>query len=505
MIYDRNPTRRELLSGLGALGIASSALVTSGCANRAIPAARVGADVSLAPAPGEEPSVGLSVTPERVIVIGAGIAGLAAAHALTLEGLPNVVLEARDRVGGRMHTVPVADAPVDVGAAWIHQPVGNPTSLLAAAAGLRTRDHGIESLLRASALLSENPEAVADARVGFWPRLRLFSSAAGVEPSFLGHGDSTESLDEAVAALVARQHGSPQHQRRLVELIDILFSTLFAAPLNELGAANLSVEEPYGGADDVVVGGYSALIKRLATGLSIRTGATVVRVQSDSTGVTVGLDDGTCERGSHVIVTLPVGVLQSGAMRFEPPLPDTQRLALQPLNAGRFEKVILRYQERWWSELGRGALRLGGAENDLPVWMDFSEPAGAPTLIALCAGGRVDSLHNGLKAGPIADLAEWSLRRMVGRKPPAPLAVHVTGWRDDPFTRGAYSSLRPGAPRRVALAVATPHADRVLFAGEHTSIDRGGTVDGALLSGVREACRVLGRKAVGLHPAGLPA
>ncbi len=304
------------------------------------------------------------------------------------------------------------------------------------------------SILRSSALLAEGLPDAPDARVGFWLKVRLLAAASGVESALLKHAGSMSSLDSLFAEMVEHHRGSMEEKHRLAQLMEILFSTLCA----------------------------------------------------DSAGVSAVLADGTVERGSHALVTLPVGVLQSGAVRFEPPLPNTHRDALNAVNPGRFEKVILRYEERWWSELGRGALRLGGTARDLPLWIDFSAPAGAPTLIGLCGGGRVDALLDGVGRGRVTDWADSSLRRMVGRTPPAPLAVHVTGWRDDPFTRGAYSSLRPGAPRRVALDLAAPHAGRALFAGEHASINRAGTVDGALLTGVREACRLLGRKQVLFRP-----
>ena len=485
-----NELRRRVLVSLGGLAGASLAGAISGCVDTSRREAILG-HIPLAPAPGELPDTSLSgPRPERVLIVGAGITGIAAARALQQAGVPVQVLEGRDRIGGRIHTVSVGGVAVDAGAAWIHDPVGNPLSQLAAAAGLRVVDLTMERIVRASALIYPQTRQV---RSRPWTKWRLQLHALRIQDALSRAGQSASaSVAASLDALVNAESMSVSDRSAVRRLLDTLNATLWASTLEELGLANLQAETLYGGGDEVIVGGYGTLVARLAASLPIRKGAEVREIHAGTADATVVMADGSVEKGSHVIVTVPLGVLQSGAIRFEPPLGHAHGAAIASCNPGRFEKVVLRYEQRWWSEWGLGALLLEPADPDLPLWMDFSSVTGAPTLVGLCGGSKADALLDGGGGGRAASSAHDLLARLFAHRIPPPVDTYVTAWREESFTRGAYASLRPRAPRQTPLDLATPHAQRILFAGEHTSLDRGGTVDGALRSGVREACRLTG-------------
>ncbi|GAA3090634.1 flavin monoamine oxidase family protein [Streptosporangium carneum] len=442
---------------------------------------------------------GLAVVPEgvaadvtRVVVVGAGLAGLAAANALASAGVEVLVLEARNRLGGRIHTTEVGGAEVDLGAAWIHAPEGNPLSELAERAGVRRRPYDLGGLIAGAALVGTRGERV-DADV----RRRLLARATGFE--------------EAVAGLIARA-GSGATVADLVDaycatdaeaardgwvrfLLRTVLETEWAAPAAALPAALLTVPEIYAGGDHVPVGGYRTLVRALVPDAAIRTGAVVRAVRTDRNGVTVETADGRAERGSHVLVTVPLGVLRSGAIEFLPALPAPKARAVTTLGFGDFEKVVLRYETRYWGDDVTGFL-VRHRDTPFRAWVDATGPAGAPTLVAL-AGGPAGRTLASWSEEEVLGRARDLLAAVTGRKTP-PLDTAVTRWRDDPFTRGAYTHLTVGTGPEDTEALAAPVAGRVLFAGEATSGTRFGHADGAFTSGIREAKRLLGTRSVEL-------
>ncbi|MBG0826457.1 FAD-dependent oxidoreductase [Planomonospora sp. ID67723] len=457
----------------------------------------------------------------RVIVIGAGLAGLAAANALASAGVEVLVLEARDRLGGRIRTVETGGADVDLGAAWIHNPQGNPLTELCDRAGIRRRPYDLDGLTTGVALVGEG-----GVRVRGIGRLRLLRSAAGFE-------DAAERLaarfERAAEELAARfgpsggpagrpgEPGDGGRETTLAGLIDAycaeeadadrrewvrfilrtVVETELAAPAADLSAAVLKVPEPYGGGDDVPEGGYRRLVAALTPDAAVRTGSAVRVVRATGDGVTVETADGRTERGSHVLVTVPLGVLKSGAIAFLPALPEPKARAVAGLGFGDFEKVVLRYGSRHWDGDATGFLVRHG-DTPFRAWIDATGPAGAPTLIAL-AGGPAGRALAARAEDEVLGRAQEALASVLRAKLPPPVASAVTRWRNDPFARGAYTHLTPGAGVAAIEALAAPVAGRVLFAGEATSTVRFGHADGAFTSGVREAGRLLGVPSVELR------
>lgn len=423
----------------------------------------------------------------RVVVVGAGISGLVAARLLRADGVEVVVVEARDRIGGRIHTVDLAGVPVDLGAAWIHGRTGNPVAAMADGYGVATRPHLYEPLTlwdEAEGRFADDAELDAalareDGLLEAVPSLQAeLGEAASMQAAIDAHlaGLKLDARGERYARLILEQY---------------VLEVDYGGPAARTSLAIFDEDEFYGYDDHLIVGGYRSLLAPLAEGLDIRLSSPVARVAYDADAARVELVGGEVLTADRVIVTVPLGVLQAGTIAFEPALPAAKRAAIGRLEMGSLEKVILRWDAAFWPSAADAAwLHAGATRGDFPLIIDLSAAAGAPTLVLLHGGARArEALDSLADAALIAD-ALAALGAVFEVEVPAPKAAQVTRWRSDPYSRGSYSFPALGQTLDDFDALAAPVGDRVLFAGEATSRATFGTVHGAVLSAVREAQRL---------------
>lgn len=225
----------------------------------------------------------------------------------------------------------------------------------------------------------------------------------------------------------------------------------------------------------------------MAQGLDIRFGATVTRVEARAHGVRLVMADGAVAGAEAVVCTLPLGVLQSGTVAFDPPLSATRQAAIGALGMGLLDKVWLRFDAPppvpavdWLTDRT--------APDDLwPEWVNPSARTGLPLLLGFNAAARAEEVEGWSDADTLASATE-TLRAMFGSAFPVPIAGKVTRWRADPLAGGSYSFLPVGADSGTRAALAGAEWDgRLMFAGEATATDHPSTVHGAWLSGLRAA------------------
>ncbi|GGN42971.1 monoamine oxidase [Actinoplanes campanulatus] len=307
----------------------------------------------------------------RVAVIGAGIAGLAAARTLTDRGVWTRVLEARDRVGGRTAPAQVGGFGFDLGANWLQQFHDNILARLAERLDLPMVPTDFTDPLVLGA-----PYAIPDGlEEDLRARLAGASEQAGI----------AEVLD---GWLADPGRWTADDIRRFVDAEIVMDS---GAPLSWLSARH-GFEPGVGEGDRWIVGGYRRLVDHLADGLDIHLNRPVHHIRTGPRGVTLDED----LRVDAVIVTAPVGVLAGDAITFDPPLPAIHRTALQRLGMGRVEKVILRCDRRFWPVHPAGYYRVHGpGENCVSEWLDATAADGTPTLVGLFAGPWLDDLWTG--------------------------------------------------------------------------------------------------------------
>jgi monoamine oxidase len=439
---------------------------------------------------------------ERVLVVGAGIAGLTVANALSHAGVECVVLEARDRIGGRLHTVDLGGCPVDLGGSWIHTPDGNPMSAFARLA--RVPCGGADPVPEMAGFDCGEGRRLSAAETSDLLGLYLegFPESTGALLAELGPGASTA---EAIEAFVAAAGWAPGPSRRARQMLYACIEAESADLAERQSLRWMWTELEYGGSyfGDVPAGGYRGLVDAMASGVDVRLGRPVSEITVSPGGVRAVTADGGAEEGSHAVVTAPLGVLKRGLPRFSPALPPERVAAIGRLGFGRFEKVALRFTEPFWREAGFPHLMVFPRDpGEWMVWMTGQDAfGGGPVLVFFVfhsAAGRL--------AGADPDAwTRWALgilAEAAGRPCPEPTAVAVTSWADDPWTGGAYTHVPPTASAADADLLGEPVGGRLLFAGEHTQSARLAYADGALTSGIREAKRLLGTPAVRITVSG---
>ncbi len=449
--------------------------------------------------------------PERVIVVGAGFAGLATANALANAGVEVVVLESRDRIGGRAYTRDVVGVPVDQGCSWIHSPIGNPMAQWADQLGVFTFSaEPTEDVATFTGYdAATGPLAREEVIAAFFQTL-VFEAQL---PSLLAALGGRATVEDAIQRFLETNGLQGDLRRRAELVIRYIFESGFAAPSDDLSLDALvnfpPDPNPYDGTDVFPLGGYRALLEPLGRGIDVRLRHRVTRIEHSPSGVVVharvkqGRKRRTRRfRGSHVVVTLPLGVLKSRRVDFDPLLPVPKERAIQRLGLGFLEKVSLGFDEPFWREGGRTHLFFGSATpGEFPSFVDMQRWGLGPVLQGF-VGGDFGRRMSRMSRREIKTRVLEILREVYGSSVPRPREVLITRWFSDPNTRGSYSSMPVGAGYEDFDALAEPVDGRLLFAGEATSKLNGATADGALRTGVREAKRLLGQPSVRLRPLG---
>jgi len=440
--------RRQLLQGLGA-----GALLGGMRAAWAAPAA----------------------APE-VLVIGAGGAGLVAAKELMKSGVPALVLEARDRIGGRAFTDSSLGVPWDRGCSWLHSPNVNPW------VGYARRNefelvpdeyarHTYDGARRMSDRETAGYRALTERMMG-----ELNEAAR-------------RGLDiPAAEAFTQATFADPWYP--MVESDLTGWEGIEPANFSALDSGSY-IED---GDDLMIPRGYGALLAHYAKDVEVRLNAPVSRIRWNAAGVTAETRSGTAT-ARVAIVALPSTVIADGAVIFTPNLPVEVLQAHHDLPLGLLDKIALKFKRNIFPSERTEFLQLRRAEGRSLGFL--TRHWGSNVGIAF-AGGRYARELEGAGEAAAVEQALAELTAMLGGEVRKQFdRGAATAWAADPFARGAYSHCLPG--RFGARAMLTrPVGERIVFAGEHTEQSAYGTLHGAYHSGVRaaaEAKRLLGRVA----------
>jgi monoamine oxidase len=422
--------------------------------------------------------------------VGAGIAGLACAHELVGRGFDVTVLEARDRIGGRIHTDRSwPGLALDLGASWIHGTVGNPIHQLATALGMTTLpvDYNANVLYGPDGSeLSGAAETAIDDR---YRAVRVAVNA--LRDARLAAGQADMPLGQAIREVAQRNGYSASQLRELDYEVNTRLEHEYAADVDDLSLLHwndgLSYDGP-GSGDVILPQGYASLVDSLAAALDVRLNHPVESISYGPAGVLVRTAQGDLP-GAVVVVTLPVGVLKHSPPRFDPALPPAKLAALDRLGMDALNKIFLRFPRAFWSAAGVQVVNyISDRAGEFGESYDYQYVVGAPVLLCFNAASYARHLES-LSDPEIVTEAMAFIRR-IWPSAPDPSASLITRWGADPFARGAYSHLAPGATPLDYDSMAAPVGNRLFFAGEGTDSSYAATVHGAYLSGLREARRI---------------
>lgn len=422
-----------------------------------------------------------------VLVLGAGMAGLSAAAMLQAQGVNVLVLEARQRIGGRVWSSEALGVPLDLGASWIHGVTGNPLSDLAREQGLIAAPTDDTSLL----VYDEDGAEVEAARYAqITARMtELLRQVQAQRRELRRTGKPDMALQAAFDAALAATPLGPVERRELDYAVSTTIEYDYAADIADMSLLYYDAGRLFPGGDALVLGGYVRLIEGLARDLPIRLGAVVWQVDYRNGEVRVQTSRGEVRAG-YAVVTLPLGVLKARTVRFVPELPAPRRRSIQLLGSGVLNKLYLRFPNVFWADAYEFLGYLARQKGAWVEWLNLAFYTGEPVLLAFSAAAYGRACEDLSDAACVA-AALHTLRAIYGSRVPQPVAFLRTRWAADPFARGSYSYMAPGATPADRRILAAPLNGRLFFAGEHTSLDHPSTAHGALLSGRRAARELL--------------
>lgn len=407
----------------------------------------------------------------RVVIVGAGIAGLAAAAELQAAGWNDVVLlEARDRIGGRIWTSRIVDHPVDLGASWIHGVDENPIAKIAAKNNIRTlpTDYDNESVHFHD--VSQPLQSLDQVLEGFWRYARQ---------------RPTVSLRILYETYVRRLSLGEEEQHYLRYVLNTTIEHEFSADINDLSLESITGGKDWPGRDELFPDGYDQIVHVLASGLDIRTGQAVSSI--DYRGQDVILTTATSDtiEAAFVVVTVPLGVLKKNSITFIPELPPTTQRALDGLRMGVLNKTCLLFDEVFWPPnvelIGYVSSRPGQWAETISLYQYTHTP-----ILMMFNAGSYGAQIEEMTDDEVVREALAALKSMFGSVP-TPKEVLITRWLADPWSHGSYSYVPMGSSFRSLVELSKPIENKVFFAGEATHAEYPATVHGALLSGVRAA------------------
>ena len=423
---------------------------------------------------------------ERVLVVGAGAAGLAAARTLHDLSHEVTVLEARDRVGGRAFTSSdIAKHPVELGAEFVHGQNVSTWKVLERF-GLDTVD--IHDQLRFR-FFSEGK--LWDESFLTQPNALLAWKMTYAAKDWIDGGGEDMSLADAALRWPTFIDGELSPEKRA--FWNTFVAQFQCGELDEVGVGGLAEATRDGDGDRILyrlTDGYSHLMSRLADGLDVRLSAPVERVEWSSSGavVTSGDQRFECDR---VVITLPLAILKAGDVVFSPDLPREKSAAIDGLGYGPAAKIVLRFSQPVWPD----GVNFMIATNDSQNW--WLSGAGRDNedgvMTALVCGHAVERLRK------FPDPAAEGLRLLeeaLGRPVAGELVEsHFIDWGSDPWSKMGYSFVPPGG-MGLRDALAAPVSDVLFFAGEATDRVRPQTVHGAFDSGYRAATEISERVSI---------
>ncbi|WP_345802959.1 NAD(P)/FAD-dependent oxidoreductase [Microbacterium sp. AZCO] len=430
------------------------------------------------------------------IVVGAGVSGLTAARLLTRGGQRVAVLEARDRVGGRVWTVRHEGHITDLGASWIHGITDSPVAAAAEAFGMPTVEFtvgGYQPDSRPIAYYGPDGRRLTDAEAqAFIDDIHAVDEAL---LSVVADSDRDASYRDVTEGALARQGWDPERVERVREYLEHRSEEQYGAWIEDLAAHGLD-DDSIDGDEVVFPEGYDRLPARLADGLDVRLTHEVSRVAWSQDSVVVRSSRGDFSADA-VVVTVPVGVLQSPDFVIDPPLPEPVSGALNRLRMNAFEKVVLRFPSKFWDD-GVYAIRQQGPEGRWwHSWYDLTALHGEPTLLTFAAGPAAVETRDWSEE-EIAESVVAQLRRLYPDRVEAPTHIIVSDWQDDPLSHGSYAYMTVGSTTTDHDDLATPVGGVLHLAGEATWTDDPATVSAAMLSGHRAAERIL-RRGIPIH------
>jgi monoamine oxidase len=418
---------------------------------------------------------------KKIIIIGAGIAGLAACKRLREHGYHATILEARGRAGGRIWTNDLLGIPLGGGATFIHGIDGNPITQLAQQFHTDILPMHYDKFLRydrhGQLISNEKVEAFNQKFDALLVQAKMLANQAGQDMS----------LAEALSKVSDFQDLSPI-ETDLLQFRLRYFEGYIGASYQFLSARHWDQEEAWPGENGFLANSYQPIVDGLAKDCHIQFDTVVTKISKHEHNIEIETNNGLFY-ADVVLVTLPLGVLKNESVVFDPPLPAAKQKAIEHLGMGLLNIMGIRFPQLFWPGDADALIFSQFDELSVPIFFNLYSFIKKPILLGLYGGERAKKIEN-FSDKEIIQKTMQNLRQHFGAEIPDPEAFFISRWFNDPFSYGSYSYLATGATSEDYKALAQPVSDWLFFAGEATSEKHLATTHGAYLSGIREADRI---------------
>ncbi|XP_052480971.1 polyamine oxidase 2 [Gossypium raimondii] len=430
-----------------------------------------------------------------VIVIGAGMAGIAAARALHEASFQVTVLESRDRIGGRVHTDYSFGFPVDLGASWLHGvSKENPLAPLISRLGLplyRTSgdnsvlyDHDLESYALFDMDGHQVPQELVT-KVG-----ETFECILEETNKVRQEHSEDMSISSAFSIVFERR---PELRleglaHKVLQWYVCRMEGWFASDADTISLKSWDQAELLPGGHGLMVRGYLPVINTLAKGIDIRLSHRVTNIVRRYTGVKVTVEDGTTFAADAVIVAVPLGVLKAKNIKFEPRLPEWKEAAIDELGVGIENKIILHFDKVFWPNVEFLGV-VADTSYHCSYFLNLHKATGHSVLVYMPAGQLARDIEK-MSDEAAVEFAFMQLKKILPEAC-APIQYLVSRWGTDVNTLGSYSYDAVGMSHDLYERLRVP-VDNIFFAGEATSMSYPGSIHGAFSTGqmAAEDCRM---------------
>lgn len=412
---------------------------------------------------------------KSVIIIGAGISGLAAAKKLKEKGFNVTILESQEKVGGRLRTNRSLGVGFDEGASWIHGINGNPITNLAQQSGMQTfetiddsrKSYDIGGILRNSTTY-DNAED------------ELYT----ILDSLMNNGNTNQSFETVFKNLYPQKYND-----RLWKFLLSAYVTFDCGDLDKLSSTLYDEGEEFSGIEKISTNGFDTIANFLATNLNIKLNQRVTKIDYSNSKIKV-THNGSVSEANYVLVTVPLGILKANKIEFLPALPSAKQTAIQKIGMNCVNKFLLTWDSAFWDDVQYISYTPENRDkfNYFVNVKKFHPNVNALMTFAYADFGR--QTENMTDAEIISEIMAH-LKDIYGNNIPNPTKMLRTKWQTNENSFGVYSYTAVGTEMKHFDDLAEEVLDKLFFAGEHTNADYFSTVHGAYLSGIREADKIV--------------